>query len=153
MKAEDLSERLLKEFPDLASSFSIDKGEAVVTVSSDVVHDTIERLKGFGFNQFEMVTAVDRGENLEVVYILHSLGMKVVIWVRTFVPRDAAWVASMVDLYTAADWLEREVYDLFGIEFRGHPDLRRIMMPFDFEGSPLRKDYVDENIIPRPDYI
>lgn len=153
MNAGELTSKLLTAFPAWETVCTVDKGNVVLTVESDVIHDTVEKLKGFGFNQFEVVTAVDRGEQLELFYVLHSLGMKVAIWVKTFVPRDDARVASMTDLYMGANWLEREVYDLFGIVFEGHPDLRRIMLPFDWEGYPLRKDYVDENIIPRPDYI
>lgn len=153
MKAEELSSRLLGQWPGLSGLCSIEKDHMLVTVRSETVHETVSELKELGFNQFEMVTAVDRGESFELIYVLHSISMKASVWVRTHVPREAAGVASMVDLYTGADWPEREVYDLFGIDFIGHPDMRRIMMPFDFVGAPLRKDYVDENIIPRPDYI
>jgi NADH-quinone oxidoreductase subunit C len=153
MTADDLTGMLLAEFPEWEPACTVDKGNVVLTVTADVIHDTVERLRDLGFNQFEVVTAVDRGEQLELFYVLHSLGMKVAIWVKTFVPRDDASVASMTDLYRGANWLEREVYDLFGIVFAGHPDMRRIMLPFDWVGYPLRKDYIDENIIPRPDYI
>jgi len=153
VKAEELSSRLLGYWPELSDLCSIEKNRMLIKVRSETVHATISKLKELGFNQFEMVTAVDRGADLEIIYVLHSIPMKASVWVRTHVPRDAAEVASMADLYTGADWPEREVYDLFGIDFIDHPDMRRIMMPFDFVGAPLRKDYVDENIIPRPDYI
>jgi NADH-quinone oxidoreductase subunit C len=100
-----------------------------------------------------MVTAVDFGDDFELVYRLQSTRFGVGLFLKTEVPRDEAVIETITDLWPAADWQEREVYDMFGIEFRGHPDLRRILMPEDFVGYPLRKDYRDESIIPRPDYI
>jgi NADH-quinone oxidoreductase subunit C len=101
------------------------------------------------------VTAVDRlpaAPRFEIVYHLACLGESYVVGggpaapprrLRLTVPlsADDARVPSVVGLYPAADWLEREVYDLFGILFTDHPDLRRILMPEDWEGHPLRKDY------------
>jgi len=90
------------------------------------------------------VTAVDHGGGrpLEVVYQLWSIPHRRALRVKCLLPLDALEVDSVVGLWNAANWLEREVYDLFGITFRGHPDLRRILMPMDYaEGHPLRKDF------------
>jgi NADH-quinone oxidoreductase subunit C len=90
------------------------------------------------------VTAVDYGGGrpLHVVYVLWSVPLRHSLRVKCELPLDALEIDSVVPLWQTANWLEREVYDLFGVTFRGHPDLRRIMMPFDYaEGHPLRKDF------------
>jgi NADH:ubiquinone oxidoreductase subunit C len=79
---------------------------------------------------------------VDVVYQMFSTVHKRALRVRCELPYDALAIDSVVGLWRSADWLEREVYDLFGVTFRGHPDLRRIMMPSDYaEGHPLRKDF------------
>ena len=90
------------------------------------------------------LTAIDRGEQpmrFEIVYRLHSPSLNQRM--RVHVPMEATdpVVDSAVGIWPAADWFEREVFDLFGIRFRGHPDLRRILLEAEFEGAPLRKDY------------
>jgi NADH-quinone oxidoreductase subunit C len=90
------------------------------------------------------VTAVDYGAGtpLQVVYQLFSITHKRALCLKCELPLDALEIESACPLWHAADWLEREVYDLFGITFTGHPDLRRILMPEDYdEGHPLRKDF------------
>ena len=90
------------------------------------------------------VTAVDFGEGrpLQVVYQLWSMPHRRTLRVKCELPLTALEIDSVAPLWKTADWLEREVYDLFGIEFRGHPDLRRILMPENYaEGHPLRKDF------------
>ena len=90
------------------------------------------------------VTAVDYGggKPIQVVYQLWSVGHKRALRVKCELPLDGLSIDSVVQLWNAANWLEREVYDLFGVEFRGHPDLRRILMPQNYaEGHPLRKDF------------
>ncbi|MEX0891482.1 MAG: NADH-quinone oxidoreductase subunit C [Gemmatimonadota bacterium] len=90
------------------------------------------------------ITAVDfgGGRPLEVVYQLWSMELKRQIRLKAQLPLSALEIDSAVPVWKAADWLEREVFDLFGITFRGHPDLRRIMMPDNYaEGHPLRKDF------------
>ena len=90
------------------------------------------------------VTAVDYGSGkpIQIVYQLWSLGHKRALRVKCELPLDGLSIASVVQLWKTANWLEREVYDLFGVEFRDHPDLRRILMPQNYaEGHPLRKDF------------
>lgn len=90
------------------------------------------------------VTAVDHGGGrpLEVVYQLWSIPHRAALRVKCELPLDALEIESVTGIWVGADWLEREVYDLFGITFTGHPDLRRILMPENYaEGHPLRKDF------------
>ncbi|HEX6589633.1 MAG TPA: NADH-quinone oxidoreductase subunit C [Longimicrobiales bacterium] len=90
------------------------------------------------------VTAVDFGGNrpIQVVYQLVSIPDRRTLRVKAELPLDALEIDSLVPLWNSANWLEREVYDLFGVHFTGHPDLRRIMMPENYaEGHPLRKDF------------
>lgn len=99
------------------------------------------------------LTAIDRGEQhmrFEIVYRLHSPSLNQRL--RVHVPIEAAdpVVDSAVGVWPAADWFEREVFDLFGIRFRGHPDLRRILLEAEFEGAPLRKDYPRQPDLPLP---
>ncbi len=89
------------------------------------------------------LTAVDypkRPERFEVVYILYSFARNERIRIKTSVA-DGAKPASVVPVYATANWLEREVFDMFGIQFDGHPDMRRILLPEEWEGFPLRKEY------------
>jgi NADH-quinone oxidoreductase subunit C len=90
------------------------------------------------------VTAVDYGGGrpIQVVYQLWSVGHKRALRVKCELPLDGLSIDSVAPLWNAANWLEREVYDLFGVDFRDHPDLRRILMPQNYaEGHPLRKDF------------
>jgi NADH-quinone oxidoreductase subunit C len=87
------------------------------------------------------VTGVDVETHMEVIYHLISFDSKQNYCFKVKTPRDQASVPSVTPIWSTANWNEREIYDLFGIEFTGHPDLRRIMMPDDWVGHPLRKDY------------
>ena len=80
-------------------------------------------------------------ERFEVVYHLYNLDSKILIRLKVRIPEDDCWQHSVTPLFRTANYFERECYDMFGINFKGHPDLRRILMPDDWEGHPLRKDY------------
>jgi NADH-quinone oxidoreductase subunit C len=98
----------------------------------------------FQFNFLSDITAVDwdtRTPRFDIVYNLNSLTKNHRLRVKIGVDGKDPWVHSACELWKAADWLEREVFDMFGIAFKGHPDLRRILLYDSFEGHPLRKDY------------
>ncbi|MDD5686525.1 MAG: NADH-quinone oxidoreductase subunit C [Elusimicrobia bacterium] len=98
--------------------------------------------KSILFDYLSFITAVDYKEYFELVFYLFSFtyGHKIVIKVK--VERDKPEVDSIIPIIAGANWFEREIYDLFGIKFNGHPDLTRILLPEDWEGYPLRKDYI-----------
>jgi NADH-quinone oxidoreductase subunit C len=97
-----------------------------------------------GYDFLQDLTAIDYGGGrmIQVVYQLWSIQRKLNLRVKCELPLDALEIDTVYFLWRAADWLEREVYDMFGVVFRGHPDLRRILMPYNYaEGHPLRKDF------------
>ncbi len=88
------------------------------------------------------VSGTDMLDHIQVVYHLHSLPNGLTIQMRVHLDKEKPVVDSLVPVWPGADWLERETYDLLGVEFKGHPDLRRILLSDDFVGHPLRKDYL-----------
>ena len=131
------------------------RGQAVVHPSVDQWLEVATAARDDGFNQLIDITAVDfltyagtrdlppevEGERFEVVAGLLSHTRRVRIRLRVQVPEDDPAVPSLFDLWPGSESLEREVYDMFGIRFDDHPDHSRILMPEDWEGHPLRKDY------------
>ena len=140
---------LRSEFGSSIERHLVSSGQTVVYVTRDRSHDVLAWLKdtpGQEFNYLTDVTAVeyrDPERPLEVVYQLRSLGREANLRVKVALDkRGTLEVRSVYDLWRGADWLEREVYDMFGITFVGHPDLRRILMWETYaEGYPLRKDF------------
>jgi NADH-quinone oxidoreductase subunit C len=120
-------------------------GELTLEVAPDRILGVCGFLKyDLDFVRLSSVTAVDRypaEPRFEVVYHLHSLERKGRLRVKCRVRGQDPVIESVTSVWRSANWYEREVYDLFGIRFLNHPDLRRIMMPDDWEGHPLRKDY------------
>ena len=107
------------------------------------VFKTLKEDNDFNFNQLLDITAVDypsREHRFEVIYILQSLKKNKKIILKTYIKEEEN-IESITVIHKAANWYERECYDLFGIEFINHPDLRRIMTDYNFEGYPLRKDF------------
>lgn len=96
------------------------------------------------FDMLSCVTGIDNGPQagtLEVAYNLYSIPHNIHLMLKVTLPRENAQVDSVSHLWKTADWQEREVFDMYGIVFKNHPDLRRILMPADWDGFPLRKDY------------
>ncbi|OGB90648.1 hypothetical protein A2625_04400 [candidate division WOR-1 bacterium RIFCSPHIGHO2_01_FULL_53_15] len=104
------------------------------------------------YDYLPFMTAIDYPEKniIELVYRLQSTATNETLMLKVELPRDKAEVSSLISVWPAADWHEREVYDMFGVKFIGHPDLRRILLPPDWQGYPLLKDYTDPNMIKKP---
>lgn len=123
-------------------------------VPAGAIRDAARRLRDAGWNYLIFVTAVDypAEQRFELVYLLERFAESRHLALVTDVDRGAAETDSVSDIWAAADWHEREVYDMFGIRFRGHPFLRRILLDGGWEGHPLRKDYADtlHDVVKRP---
>ena len=137
---------LLSVMPKFIQQFSVWKDELTIYIPPTAVIPVISFLKYHTAAEYTMVadiTAVDyptRSNRFEVVYNLLSVRHNSRIRVKTYAD-EATPVPSITSLYDGANWYEREVYDLFGVFFVGHPDLRRIMTDYGFDGHPLRKDF------------
>jgi len=121
-------------------------------VSSENVHALISELKNNSDTSFDYMfcqTGIDFPEHIEVLYHLRNTQNNSEIVIKARIEdRENPSIDSVFDLYKTADFHEREIFDLFGVNFNNHPDLRRILLDDDWEGYPLRKDYVDEvNIV------
>ena len=142
---DDVLLPLAERFPGVTSS--VFRGDTRVVVPTADAYAALAFLKDFGFDLLVDVSCVDYLEypgatsRYGLVYLLADTGTNRRLAVRVFVDDPEPTVASVVPLWEAANWLEREVWDLFGIRFTGHPDLRRLVMPEEFTAHPLRKDY------------
>ncbi|MBS4025202.1 MAG: NADH-quinone oxidoreductase subunit C [Clostridia bacterium] len=117
--------------------------EVVVTITSKELLDLANKLKSdkYDFDFLVNLTAVDFEENFTVVYNFRSLSNKTKLVLRVVISKEEPSLPSVIGIWKTADWQEREVFDLLGIIFTGHPELHRILLADDFEGYPLRKDY------------
>jgi NADH-quinone oxidoreductase subunit C len=96
------------------------------------------------FDQLSCVTGIDTGNTMEVIYNLYSIPFNQSLALKVILSRENPTVPSLCSIWKTANWLERETFDMYGIVFEQHPDLRRILMPADWEGYPLRKDYKEQ---------
>lgn len=127
------------------SGGSLNLGQAVLHIRPESLLPVCRKLRDeFSFEQVVGVSAIDRypmEPRFELIYLLLSYKRNERITLKVALPGTAAEVASVTDVWAGADWYERETFDLFGVRFHGHPDLKRLMMPADWEGHPLRKDF------------
>jgi len=140
----DLTRHLKDHFGDKILEFSTYLDQNFLVAKTEAVVPILEFLKlEEDFDYLVDLTAVDypkREARFDVVYILYSFAKSERIRVKTMVA-EGARPATAVTVHLTANWLEREVFDMFGIQFEGHPDMRRILLPEEWEGHPLRKDY------------
>ncbi|MGP8259462.1 MAG: NADH-quinone oxidoreductase subunit C [Acidobacteriaceae bacterium] len=129
---------------ELATDAKFDRNELTITVGRENIVAACEAVKAAGYNFFEDVTAVDwypQEPRFQLSYHIVSHSLKQRLRLRVLVDSGDASVPSITSAWPSANFYEREIFDLFGIDFPGHPRLTRIMMPEDWQGHPLRKDY------------
>lgn len=131
--------------PDAVSAASLERGDLVLWTRPERLVALCRFLKEKRqFTRLVAVTCIDRypaEPRFEVVYLLHSIPNNERLRVKTAVSSAEAVLPSVCGVWRGANWYEREVYDMFGVRFEGHPDLRRILMPDYWQGHPLRKDF------------
>ena len=135
----------LKKIPEL-SSIKDNNNFYEASFNKENIHKLFQELKNselFSFDQLIDITAIDypsREKRFELIYIFLSMKKNKRIILKTSIKENDN-LDSIINIFKASDWYERECYDLFGIKFNNHPDLRRIMTDYNFEGHPLRKDF------------
>ena len=146
MNIIDTKNLILKEFNSEFTFYENDKYIGIILNNKSDIYKIIEIIKNNKFLSFDQLidlSAIDypsRELRFEVFYLLSSLKLNQRIFIKTAIKEDEI-LESIIDLHISANWYERECYDLFGIKFKNHPDLRRIMTDYNFEGHPLRKDF------------
>ena len=142
---QKLQETIIKNYDRRLDFYSNNEYLGVLVDSNKVftLINFLKKHKSLSFNQLIDITAIDypsRENRFDIIYILLSLSLNKRIVVKTLIFEDNN-IDSITSIYKSANWYERECYDLFGINFNNHPDLRRIMTDYNFEGHPLRKDF------------
>jgi NADH-quinone oxidoreductase subunit C len=130
--------------PQALTDAKFDRNELTLTIAADAIRAALKTVQAAGYNFFEDMTAVDwfpASSRFQLSYHILSHTYKERIRLRVMLEGDSPSVDSITPVWPAANFYEREVFDLFGIRFEGHPNLRRILMPDDWQGHPLRKDY------------
>ena len=150
MTPEEIHHKLKSKFGDnvLDLLAAPAKGDIFIQVKPEKIRPILRHLKeesSFAFDNPLCISGVDTADRIEIIYHLHSYAHLHKVIVKTAIPdRVKPSIDSVSELWKWANWLEREIFDMFGVHFNDHPDLRRILCPDDWEGYPLRKDYVHQ---------
>lgn len=158
MSAEDikkLGRKFRKEVLDTSDRLGMDTAlvarESIVEILTWLRDD--EKLQYAMLRHLTCVDYLHRDPRFEVVYVLYSVTRRQQVVIKAAVPEDDPTIDTVSGLYGCANWAEREVWDMYGIRFKGHPDLRRILLYEEFEGHPLRKDYEKQSSQPRVELL
>ena len=149
MEAKEIYARTERKFSGKVSGFQGEVIDPNFRVGPQAIVEVCRYLRDdpeLNFETLSDLTGLDlpKENNLQVVYHLYSYSQRHQIVLKVDLPRDNPHVSTMEGVWKVANWLEREVFDLFGVVFEGHSDLRRILLPEDWVGYPLRKDYVEQ---------
>ncbi len=141
-KLKPIVDQLVQGLDAKVSEF---QGDTSVIVSGDHLVEACQQLHDFGFELLSTITTVDywpqEDPRFHMIYQFTSVSKVLFLTMRVPVGAINPTLPTVSHIYKSANWREREAWDMFGIKFTGHPDLRRILMPADWEGHPLRKDY------------
>jgi NADH-quinone oxidoreductase subunit C len=135
---------LLSSIPDAVTDAKFDRNELTLTIAKDQIRAACSAVQKAGYNFLEDVTCVDwypSEPRFQVTYHIVSMAFKQRLRLIAFVDSVDPSIDSITPVWPSSNFYEREVFDLFGVRFHGHPNLRRIMMPDEWNGHPLRKDY------------
>lgn len=153
MKPEEIYEALTAQFTETVLAFDNETaGDPSIHISPEAIAEVCEYLAetdALAFDSLMCLSGVDLNANDEdfaVVYHLYAMKHRHSVVLKATVPKTDPHLPSVSHIWKTADWHEREAYDLYGILFEGHNDLRRILLPDDWEGYPLRKDYKEPEI-------
>ena len=151
MDNQDRIKQIINRFPDNQFEISEEGGALVITAHQRDIYDLGEFLKKtLQYDYLQFLTCVDRSSKLQLQYYLYSYSHKGTAILKISMKRLGGKINSVSSIWKTADWHEREVYDLFGVIFKGHPELQRILLESDFQGHPLLKDYSSKNMIRLP---
>lgn len=144
MTTEEL-QQAIADIPGAVLGSTVERGELIIEIAPSTIVPVLRDLQSNqSFERLSGITCVDWypvEPRFEIVYLLHSIRNNQRLRLKCMLPGDNPEIDSVFEIYSAADWYEREAFDLFGVKFRNHPNLKRILMPDDWEGHPLRKDY------------
>lgn len=147
MAFTDIKQAIIDRFPDAVEEATEIASVPTLYVRASDLFCVCKFLKEDPEARFDYImsfTAVDWPDRFDMVYHLYSISLKHYVTIKVKLDRETPVVASVSPIWKAANWQEREVYDMFGIDFQGHPDLTRILLEPHWEGYPLRKDYVEK---------
>ena len=141
-KLQPILGKMEKEFTTTATEY---RGDVSLVIPAEKIVAACQQLQDLGFELLSALTAVDywpeERPRFHVIYQFSSVSLNLVLTLRVPLPGINPSLPTISHIYRNANWRERELWDMFGIKFQAHPDLRRILMPADWEGHPLRKDY------------
>jgi len=148
VKLNDIADEISKSLKELATEIIAKDEVIVIQVNSEKLLEAAKRLKEMGFDHVKSVTATDFPQDnlFEITYHASSLGdldlAKVIVALKTKIPSDDPRLPSLVDIWPSSKYLEREEFEMLGITFERHPELEKLLLPYDYEGPPpLRKEF------------
>jgi NADH-quinone oxidoreductase subunit C len=135
------AEELKQYLPDSIVSIGLQKKKPIAIIKKEYLLKVAAKVNEMGFDNLSLITGIDYRDRFEVVYNFLSYSKKQSLVLKVVLDHTSPEVPSLSSIWKVADWLERETYDLVGIKFSGHPNLKRILLPEGWIGHPLKKDY------------